>query len=77
VAYLINVAWVFVPGRHTRSVEIGLFYMVSAISVAIGTGTMGFLIRYYGMQTTHAFAVNIVSCVLINFAMRKFFIFRA
>jgi putative flippase GtrA len=75
VAYLINVFWVFKPGRHNRIIEISLFYLVSGVSVAIGTSMMGFLIRYYGMQTTYAFTVNIVSAVLINYGMRKFYIF--
>ena len=76
VAYLINVFWVFKSGRHHRVIEIGLFYLVSGVSVVIGTGMMGFLIRYYGMQTTYAFFVNIVSAVLINYGMRKFYIFK-
>jgi putative flippase GtrA len=70
VAYLINVFWVFIPGRHNKFVEIGLFYLVSGASV------MGFLIRYYGIQTTYAFAANIVSAVMINYGMRKFYIFK-
>jgi putative flippase GtrA len=76
VAYLINVFWVFIPGRHNRFVEIGLFYLVSGVSVIIGTSLMGFLIRHYGIQTTYAFAANIVSAVMINYAMRKFYIFK-
>ena len=69
VAYIINVFWVFKSGRHNRIIEIGLFYLVSGVSVVIGTSTMGFLIRYYDMQTTYAFAVNIVSVVIINYGM--------
>ena len=76
VAYLINVFWVFIPGRHNKFVEIGLFYLVSGVSVIIGTSTMGFLIRHYGIQTTYAFAANIVSAVMINYGMRKFYIFK-
>ena len=76
VAYLINVFWVFKPGRHHRIIEIGLFYLVSGVSVAIGTGMMGFLIRFFTMQTTYAFTVNIVSAVMINYGMRKFYIFK-
>ena len=76
VAYIINVFWVFKPGRHHRIIEIGLFYLVSGVSVVIGTSMMGFLIRYYGMQTTYAFTVNIVSAVMINYGMRKFYIFK-
>jgi putative flippase GtrA len=76
VAYLINVFWVFKPGRHNRIIEIGLFFLVSGVSVAIGTSMMGFLIRFYAIQTTYAFTVNIVSAVMINYGMRKFYIFK-
>ena len=76
VAYIINVFWVFKPGRHHRIIEIGLFYLVSGVSAVIGTSMMGLLISYYGMQTTYAFSVNIVSAVMINYSMRKFYVFK-
>ena len=76
VAFLLNIFWVFESGRHNRIIEIGLFYLVSGVSVVIGTGLMGFLIRYYNMQTTYAAIAYLVSAVLINFVMRKFFIFK-
>jgi hypothetical protein len=75
VAYLINIYWVFVPGRYYWIVEIGLFYIVSGVAIVIGTALMGFLIRRFGMLTTHAFGANIFSALMINYAMRKFFIF--
>jgi putative flippase GtrA len=52
-----------------------LFYAVSGISVLIGTVLMGILIRRFGMLTTYAFVTNIITAVMINYAMRKFFIF--
>ncbi len=76
VAYLINIYWVFEPGRHSFWVEIGLFYAVSGGSLVLGTAMMGWLIRRFGMQTTYAFTANLVSAVLINYAARKFFIFQ-
>jgi len=76
VAYLISIYWVFEPGRHHFLVEIGLFYAVSGVSMVIGTAIMGYLIRRYGMLTTYAFMANLVTALLINFAMRKFVIFR-
>ena len=76
VAYLLNIWWVFHPGRHAWYVEIGLFYLVSGVSLAIGTGLMGYLIRRYGVRTTYAFLCNLVSALLINYAMRKFVIFK-
>ena len=76
VAYLINIMWVFEPGRHHVVVEILLFYLVSGVSIVIGTAIMGYLIRRFGMLTTFAFGANLVAALLINFAMRKFVIFK-
>ncbi len=76
VAYLINIYWVFVPGRHHWIIEIILFYLVSGVAIAVGTALMGFLIKRYGMLTTYAFGSNLFSALMINYAMRKFFIFK-
>ena len=76
VAYLINIYWVFEPGRHTFFVEIGLFYLVSCVSLVIGTSLMGYMIKRYGVRTTYAFASNIVMALMINYVMRKFIIFK-
>ena len=76
VAYFINVYWVFVPGRYHWIVEIVLFYLVSGVAMVIGTGLMGFLIRRFGMLTTYAFSANIFAAFMINYGMRKFFIFK-
>lgn len=75
-AYIINILWVFKRGRHHILVEIVLFYLVSGVSIVIGTTIMGLLIRYLGWQTTIAFGANLVAALLINFAMRKFVIFK-
>jgi len=75
VAYFINIYWVFVPGRYHWIIEIGLFYLVSAVAIVIGTSMMGFLIRRFGMLTTYAFCSNVFAALMINYAMRKFFIF--
>jgi len=76
VAYITNILWVFQRGRHPFVIEILLFYAFSGISVFIGTILMGVLIKRFGMLTTYAFASNIVTAVLINYAVRKFFIFQ-
>ena len=75
VAYLINIAWVFKPGRHHWLVEVGLFYLVSGVAFALGTGLQTWLIAQFGLQTTLAFGANLVTALLINYAMRKFVIF--
>lgn len=75
-AYVLNILWVFERGRHGLLVEIGLFYLVSGVSVVLGTGLMGFLIRRFGIRTTFAFGANLVTSLLINYALRKFVIFK-
>lgn len=75
-AYIANIYWVFEPGRHNKFVEISLFYIVSGISFIIGTVIMGCLIRYFGVQTTIAFAVNIAIAVMVNYFIRKNYIFK-
>ena len=76
VVYTINIKWVFEPGRHSRWKEISMFYLVSGGSVAIGILIQSILIDFYGLDTTYAFGINIVVCLLINYAARKFFIFK-
>jgi len=77
VAYLLNIYWVFVPGRYPWIMEIGLFYLVSGVAIVIGTGVMGLLIRRFGMLTTYAFGANVFASLMINYVMRKFFIFKS
>ncbi len=76
VCYLINIVWVFTPGRHHWLVEVGLFYLVSGVSFALGTGIQTWLIAQFGIETTIAFGANLVTALLINYAMRKFVIFK-
>ena len=76
VAYILNVWWVFEAGRHHIVIEILLFYLVSGFSMFVGTVLMGYLIRRHGVRTTYAFGTNILTALLINYAMRKFVIFQ-
>lgn len=75
VAYITNILWVFQGGKYHFIIEILLFYAVSGISTFIGTMLMGILIKRFGILTTFAFGSNIFTAVMINFALRKFFIF--
>ena len=77
VAYIINILWVFERGRHSLAIEILLFYLVSGISTVIGTMFMGVLIKRFGLLTTYAFVSNLITAVMINYLMRKYFIFLA
>jgi len=74
--YFLNRLFVFKPGRHHWVVEFLLFFAVSGISMVIGTAIQTFLITHQGMQTTLAFGANIICALLINYAMRKFVIFK-
>jgi putative flippase GtrA len=75
-AYLINIFWVFHRGRHHWVVEILMFYAVSGVSMIIGTGIQTWLIASFSFTTEIAFVANIMVALLINFAMRKFVIFK-
>ncbi len=75
-AYLLNILWVFKRGRHHWLMEIGMFYAVSGFSFLIGTGLQTWMIAKFGLTTTVAFGSNLVTAMLINFAMRKFVIFK-
>jgi putative flippase GtrA len=75
-AYLIDVAWVFHPGRHSRLKEFTLFFVVSLTSSAIGTGLGWALIRWFGMGAAAAYIAKALSSLAINYAGRKFFVFQ-
>lgn len=75
-AYIININWVFSPGRHHPILEFLFFFAVSGIAILIGGAIMGFLIHTYGTTTTTAFLANIVVSLLINFFIRKHVIFK-
>ena len=76
VCYILNRLFVFKPGRHSMKVECALFFGVSGLSWAIGLTIQRSLIQLWDIQTTIAFAVNILCALLINYAMRKFVIFK-
>lgn len=74
--YVMNVKWVFVPGRHHWTIEILLFYAVSGLAFIAGAGLASVLINRFGVETTYANLSNIITSVLINFVLRKFAIFK-
>ena len=76
VAYVTNILWVFKSGRHSRLVEVASFFGIGAISFAGGLLAGPWLIQMYGISTALAQVSMAVTSVLINFACRKFFIFK-
>jgi putative flippase GtrA len=75
-AYLLNILWVFKRGRHHWALEVLLFYLVSGASMLIGTLLQSWMIAHWGLTTTIAFGANVVSSMAINYALRRFFIFK-
>jgi len=75
-AYLLNFYWVFQPGRHKRHVEIGLFYLVSVVSIALGTFLGWIMITVFGLSTTFSYVGKMVASLLINFVCRKYIVFK-
>lgn len=75
-AYLLNFYWVFHPGRHKRHVEIGLFYLVSVVSIALGTFLGWVMITVFGMSTTASYLGKMIASLLINFVCRKYIVFK-
>ncbi len=76
VCWILNRLFVFRPGRHHWALELALFFGGSALAIAIGNGIIYLLIRIYGTQTTWAFIINVVASVLINYVVRKFYVFK-
>ncbi|MFT4639541.1 MAG: putative flippase GtrA [Verrucomicrobiales bacterium] len=74
--YLINSRYVFVPGRHSRMVEFGLFLAVSALSFGLGVWINRFLIATHGVPTFPAQGAFIVTSALINYVCRRFIVFK-
>jgi len=73
--YILNILFVFKSGKYNRWKEVGLFYLVSGISVGIGVLVGVVLIEGFGLSTTYSYVAKAISTMLINYAARKFFIF--
>ena len=74
--WLMNRAFVFRPGKFRWYVEFSMFFGASALATVIALGMMKLLIDNFGMMTTLAVFVEIAVSFLVNFFVRKFFIFK-
>ena len=74
--WLMNRWFVFRPGKFRWYVEFAMFSATALLAMAIGTGVSSALIRWAGLMTTMAVFVEIVCSFLVNFFIRKFFIFK-
>ena len=76
VAYLANVWWVFEGGRHHRALEFLYFTIISGISTLAGIAAGPLLIELFGISTGASQLSLLVTAVLVNYACRKFFVFK-
>lgn len=75
VAYVLNFLWVFQSGRHSRSLEIVLFFGVSLASFVLGTLLASIAVNQ-GMNAYLAKGADVVTAILVNYGCRKFLIFK-
>lgn len=75
-AYLLNVAFVFTPGRHHKVIEAVLFFLVGAAGFFPGAFVVNWLAGYWHLPSTVAQLGFIITSVIVNFLCRKFIIFK-
>ena len=68
--------FVFKPGRHRWYKECALFIAGSACAFGLGLAVQDMLIRYFNIMTSIAFLVQIFTALCVNYAVRKFFVFK-
>ena len=74
--WLMNRWFVFRPGKFRWYVEFGMFFGTSTVATVIALGVSSALIGWFGLMTTLAVLIEVVVSFLVNFFVRKFFIFR-
>ena len=74
--WLMNRWFVFRPGKFRWYAEFGMFFGASAVATAVALGVMKVLIDSFGMMTTFAVVVEVIVSFLVNFFVRKFYIFK-
>jgi len=76
VAYLVNRRWVFQSGRHSRLVEISLFYALAITAFLLGTPLGAYLVAKYPINEYFVYLMLAVTSALVNFLGRKFVVFK-
>ncbi len=74
--WLMNRRFVFRAGKFAWFVEFAMFFGTAAVATLIALGLSALMIRYAGLMTTLAVAIEIAVSFLLNFFVRKFFIFK-
>ena len=74
--WLLNRRIVFRPGRHRWHVEFLLFYAGASLATLVALGLSSLMIGTFGLMTSYAVVLEVVSSFFINFFLRKFVIFK-
>lgn len=74
--YAMNRRFVFTPGRFRMWAEFSMFFGCAAAATAAAIAVMKVLIDGYGVSTSFGQVVEIVLSFAMNFAARKFLIFK-
>jgi putative flippase GtrA len=75
VAYIINQAWVFQPGRHGRLKEFSLFYLIAAVAFLAGTPLGSIVIAHFPVNEYGVFVLVVGFSAMVNFLGRKYWVF--
>jgi putative flippase GtrA len=75
-AYVLSARWVFVSGRHTRSVEFLIFTAVSLIGLGLGALVGPLLIARMGISHHLAVFNALFASLIVNYVGRKFVVFQ-
>lgn len=76
VGYVTNVMFVFKSGRHHRVLEFFYFTFFNLISFGISQIVGKQMIKGYGMPTNVTILITVLTAVMLNFVLRKFFVFK-
>jgi len=77
VAYVMNILLVFKSGRHHPVMEFFYFTLISVVAFALSQVAGPWLVQQFGVPTNVAIMTNTASSMLLNFAGRKFFVFKS
>jgi len=77
VAYFTNLAFVFKGGRHSKWKEFFYFTGVSLFATVVGLAAGPLLIEKFGIHTYVSQLSLLVTAVFVNYACRKFLIFKS
>ena len=74
--WLMNRWFVFKPGKYRWYVEFAMFLGTSTVATVIALGVSSAMISCFGLMTTLAVFIEVICSFLVNFFVRKFFIFK-